>query len=179
MVHELIHVYQELVLEQNLSRDLSYHNRFFVSIGRELGLYIENNGYHTKPADGQFALLMTRFGIQPPEYTIDDLTLTPGTRLRHWWDYDRGIPCGQSTLFKYVCSCPPEKNSVRSGRLDKNIICGDCGSRLRLDSPRRNGNGHITLGVDGGSEATNFEEPSMGIDEQTGRLIDNVRSFFF
>lgn len=83
LAHQLIHIYQETILNTKVS-EYSYHNREFIEISEYLGLYIrQRGGYHEKPAAGQFAELMARLGIEKPEYTIDNLTMYPGNRIRH------------------------------------------------------------------------------------------------
>ena len=126
LLHEMVHLYQENT-PGLIPCKHGYHNIQFISICEELGLHPRlGSGAHSRPADGQFARLMERNEVEPPDYAV---VVPPENGKRYWWDEDRGAKSGKSTLVLYTSeSCvrkPPCK--VRSGRPDLQLRCETCG----------------------------------------------------
>jgi hypothetical protein len=127
LCHEMVHLFQENhpLLEKCKH---GYHNRQFVEICEEIGLHPKlGEGYHLRPADGQFARLMTRWGVEKPHHT--DQAETEPSAKKNWWDDDRGgKPKGSSTMTLYTAEgCPKTPIcKFRAGRKDLKVRCVEC-----------------------------------------------------
>jgi hypothetical protein len=131
--HEMVHLDQENHPELPKCKN-GYHNKEFVAIAEEIGLHPALGfGWHTRPADGQFARLMDRYEIKKPGYATDkDVSVPPGAK-KAWWDDDRGGKAkGSSTLVLYTsptCTRTPGCK-IRAGRRDLEIACRTCGGEF-------------------------------------------------
>lgn len=119
LLHEYVHEWQQVFGKDPVQLDRITHNKEFVQKCESLGLHPKlGEGYHTRLADGPFALLMKELGIDPPteieqevEYTVD------------WfrWGKERE---GRSTLSKWSCGC----QNVRVGTKEFHAQCLRCGN---------------------------------------------------
>lgn len=134
LCHEMVHLYQENHPTLENCKH-GYHNRQFVDLCEEIGLHPKvGEGFHLRPADGQFARLMERFGIERPAYS-EKVVVKPGEK-QNWWDEDRGgKPKGASNMALYTASeCPHSPScKIRSGRKDLRISCDECGGKFHLN----------------------------------------------
>lgn len=128
LLHEMVHLFQEGVLKTGARPP--YHNQAFVQVAEEIGIHPKlGEGYHLRPADGQFARLMARLGIERPDHVKTagaDFVLPPGAKS--WWDDDRkktGKAKGTSTLRLYVCECEPP-HRIRVGEKNLAALCLEC-----------------------------------------------------
>lgn len=76
-----------------------------------------------------------------------------------WWDEDRGGKRGSSTLVKYVCGCPPPKNSVRTGRKDLQAQCLTCGTIFKAET--------VGQATNPTSSASASGQPHLGVPSST------------
>jgi len=132
LTHETIHLYQEYMAGSKVEGFQTcagnYHNKQFVGIAEEIGLHPKlGEGYHTRPADGQFERLMELLWIQKPDHAYKKPERDEATG--YWWDGDRRKPKGESTLLLYENpTCPePKPCKLRSGKKDLEIACLKCG----------------------------------------------------
>lgn len=135
LVHETVHLFQESMVEMGATDMKScrggYHNRDFINVAEQIGLHPKlGEGWHIRPADGQFAVLMDRYAVAPPAPVE-----VPKDRPKdNWWDVGAAPkPKGTSTLIKYAPENPEacERKpacAIRSGRKDLELNCGSCGN---------------------------------------------------
>ena len=100
LVHEMIHLYQENTRGLQPCKN-GYHNLQFCEIAEDIGLYpILGAGAHWRPAAGQFARLMQRFGVDRPIEADRDFPKPDGQgKPPDWRDEGKGKPKGKSTLI--------------------------------------------------------------------------------
>ena len=103
LLHEQVHLWQ-----QNFGRDpyrqgRSQHNAEFVEKCESLGLHTKpGGGYHTRLADGPFALLMNELGIEAPQLPKTDEE--PNMDWYKWFlDIQGKRRKGRSSLHKWTC----------------------------------------------------------------------------
>jgi hypothetical protein len=138
LTHETIHLFQEYSVRQKVEGFYTCtntgHNKQFVAIAEEIGLHPKvGEGYHLRPADGQFARLMELLGEEKPPHAAG-AEVAP-TAKKWWWDDDRGgKPKGGSTLVLYTCATCTRAPAckIRAGRRDLEIGCRTCGGDFQV-----------------------------------------------
>jgi hypothetical protein len=129
LMHELCHLYQESMSERRVQGFRTcrggYHNKQFVEICEAIGLHPKlGEGWHLRPADGQFAKLMDRWCIAPPP----PIRLPTDSDRTDWWSFGAPKPKGSSNLVLYTTEeCTRDARcKLRSGRRDLRIECLEC-----------------------------------------------------
>lgn len=121
LCHELLHLKQQNFGKEPVNRN--YHNIEFCDMAEDIGLHpVPVSGRHYAPADGAFAELLIKRGIERPikvevrkEDKINWWELTPGKERRE----------GRSSLSKWACGrCGFAVNATTKKEIK--IICGDC-----------------------------------------------------
>lgn len=120
LLHEEFHLWQQNFGKHPVERN--YHNQEFVERCEMVGLHpMPIFGFHWKPADGAFEVLMTEHGIARPAEVFD---VMPGER-RNWWDIEKKE--GKSTLNLWECPCGQK---VRVGKSSwPGAVCNSCGGQ--------------------------------------------------
>lgn len=125
LLHEQVHLWQQTPEfgKDPVTLDRIYHNKEFVKKCESLGLHPKlDAGYHTRQADGAFALYMKELGVKEPEYQI------PIKPWRSDWFRVLADPektKGRSTLTKW--SCPECNMKLRVGvKSDIEVACMPC-----------------------------------------------------
>jgi hypothetical protein len=112
LLHEQIHLWQQNFGKDPVRPGKVYHNKEFVEKCESLGLHPKLGvGFHTRLADGSFALLMKELGIQPP-----DLLQKPEVMKIDW--------------FKWYFDTHGEKRKGRSSL--QHWVCPECGLNVRI-----------------------------------------------
>lgn len=128
LLHEQVHLWQQTPMfgQDPVVLGRVYHNKEFVAKCESLGLHPKlDAGYHTKQADGVFALYMKELGVKEPEYQIP---IKPST-IDWFRVVDGGKTKGRSTLTLWTCDCdPPQK--ARIGKEFFYATCDVCESRF-------------------------------------------------
>jgi len=102
LLHEQVHLWQQNFGKHPVQPGRAYHNKEFVEKCEHLGLHPKlGAGYHIKPADGVFALLMKEIGIEPPD--ISKRTMGFDMNWFYWYLDTEGKRKGKSTLHKWTC----------------------------------------------------------------------------
>ena len=125
LTHEQIHEWQQTSGKDPVKLGKVYHNKEFVEKCESIGLHPKlGPGYHTRVADGNFALYMKELGIKPP---TDEPILTPKAdwyKVLTWPEK----PKGTSTLKKWECEVCHLK--VRVGiKGDPELVHDSCSER--------------------------------------------------
>ena len=69
LLHEQVHLWQQNFGKKPVKPGRSHHNKEFVGKCESIGLHpMPGVGYHTRLADGPFAVLMDEIGINPPDF---------------------------------------------------------------------------------------------------------------
>lgn len=104
LLHEQIHLWQQVVGEDPVKLGRVYHNKEFVEKCENVGLHPKlGEGYHTQLADGAFGIVMKELGIEKPEGLAElppELDIDWFKFLEKFFGKERK---GQSTLTKWVC----------------------------------------------------------------------------
>lgn len=127
LAHEMVHLYMEENPDPKAPKckTAGYHLKEFVEVCEQIGLHPRlGSGAHWRIADGQFAKLMERVGVEKPEESSE---VPPEDKKTNWWNSGTKTR-GSSTLILYTnLSCLKKPIcKIRSGRSDLHIICGDC-----------------------------------------------------
>jgi len=103
LLHEQIHLWQQNFGTDPYRQGRSQHNKEFVEKCESLGLHPKpGKGYHTRLADGTFALLMSELGIEQPELPKTDKE--PNMDWYKWFlDTQGKRRKGKSSLKKWTC----------------------------------------------------------------------------
>jgi len=103
LLHEQVHLWQQNFGKNPYKSGRSAHNAEFVNKCESLGLHPKlGPGYHTKLADGPFALLMKELGIEPPE--LPETDEQPDIDWYKWFlDIQGKRRKGRSSLHKWTC----------------------------------------------------------------------------
>ena len=142
LLHQMCHIhnFQKGVKDRTTN---SYHNGKFLNSALKLGLTLIRDpafGWLTTSYPitcGKNIIFPTRRSNQKREKIY--LSLNSGydqfQSLKEKLNFDDNTPKKQFFL-KYICSCPPPHNSIRSGRRPEsrnrlNAICGDCGEPFK------------------------------------------------
>jgi hypothetical protein len=142
LAHELLHLKQQNFGQHPVSRN--YHNSEFCDMAESIGLHpLPIYGCHYAPADGAFARLLTKHGIERPV----KVEVPKGDKI-NWWELIPGKERkeGRSSLYKWGCSrCGFAVNATT--KKDIKIICGECKEEtgediyfVRVERKRRNSN---------------------------------------
>jgi len=103
LLHEQVHLWQQNFGADPYKQGRSQHNVEFVEKSESLGLHPKPGyGYHTRLADGPFALVMKELGIEPPELPKTDEE--PNMDWYKWFqDFQGKRRKGRSSLHKWTC----------------------------------------------------------------------------
>ena len=129
LLHEQVHLWQQTPEygKNPVVLGRVYHNKEFVAKCESLGLHPKlDAGYHTRQADGAFALYMKELGVKEPEYQMP---------IKPWKsDWFRAVEGpektkGRSTLTKW--NCPECGMKLRVGvKNDIEVACMPCSRKI-------------------------------------------------
>lgn len=116
LLHEEWHLWQQTPLfgQDPVVPGRVYHNAEFVRKCESVGLHPKlGPGWHTRVADGVFALYMKELGIEPP--ALEEPIVSPKTdwfKILEW----PTKPVGRSSLTLWECECyPPQRARIGKG----------------------------------------------------------------
>ena len=118
LTHELAHLLNELNNIKDVSSN-GYHNHFFKIQAVKLGLIIKKRtqkGFSNTEIGEELNLLIKKFNPNLKVFNLIQENLKNKQKSR---------------LFLYECSCF-DKNKIRSGYTDLNIVCKNCGEDFIL-----------------------------------------------
>jgi len=120
LLHEQVHLWQQNFGKEPYRHGHSQHNSEFVDKCESLGLHPKpGQGYHTRLADGPFAVLMKEMGIESPE--LPKIDEEPSMDWYKWFlDFQGRRRKGQSSLHKWTC--PECGLNARMGIKDNPLI---------------------------------------------------------
>jgi len=120
LLHEQVHLWQQNFGADPFKKGRSQHNSEFVKKCESLGLHPKSGqGYHTKIADGPFALLMNELGIHPP--VLPETKVELNIDWYKWFLDSQGKRRkGKSSLHKWTC--PECGLNARMGIKDNPLI---------------------------------------------------------
>lgn len=116
LVHEMVHSWEHLYLDEKARTVNWYHKKGFKTKMNEIGIITDDRGTHHGVQD-PFVFLLKKHGVQFPK-------MERGTKGGYLIIPTKTKPKGKSKLAKWSCGC----TNLRVGIKDLEALCLKCGN---------------------------------------------------